>query len=323
MLHTILVVGVAPAGVVVVMPTRTAKVRSTKARRNASSTPLLDDTNDTTAAEVNCRQSERIGWRHGEGIQSILRGAATLAAASHGCPTSLLDTFSGSFGWTGPSTVAMQCSADGGHPMPGTTHFIRNEFNRTNAFHVERSTCATFRWARAKAAKQERQTHAGPALLGTDRDIGRILHAGRVGRFSLMNMGMNYSKRRRDGLWTPCTNVAFVMCALKGWLPGQGGVPLIHLATPGRSLMRRCRPCAECQPSLHWDECYIVRSEYCMLERYCANGHEIWDYVAPGNWTCVPRRRALSSRQGSGTRTLSRRAEPAGAHSKSKTRTKH
>ena len=143
--------------------------------------------------------------------------------------------------------------------------------------------------------------------------------------------GMNYSKRKRDGLWTPCTNVAFVMCALRGWLPGQGGVPLVHLATPGRSLMRRCRPCAECKPTLFWDECYIVRSgtssltqttypcpqhavrrrarprpcadvpacdhsastEYCMVERYCANGFEIWNRT--GNWTCVPRQRLASS----------------------------
>ena len=264
---------------------KTAK--KSKPVRNASN--LLDDTNDTAAAAVNCRYSERIGWPHSSCIRSVLHGAATLAASSHGCPAELLDTFSVSFGWNGPSTAAMHCSDDGRHAMPGTKHVIRNEFNRTSAFGVGHSTCATFRWARAKAAKQERQTHAGPALLGTDRDLGRVLHAGRAGRFSLMNLGMNYTKRKRDGLWTPCTNVAFVMCALKGWLPGQGGVPLIHLATPGRSLMRRCRPCAECQPGLHWDECQIVRSEYCMLERYCANGHEIWNYSAPGNWTCVPR----------------------------------
>jgi len=113
---------------------------------------------------------------------------------------------------------------------------------------------------------------------------------------------MNYSKRKRDGLWTPCTNVAFVMCALRGWLPGQGGVPLVHLATPGRSLMRKCRPCAECKPTLFWDECYIVRSEYCMVERYCANGAEIWNHT--GNWTCVPRQRLTSSVRPHVSRTL-------------------
>ena len=158
-------------------------------------------------------------------------------------------------------------------------------------FSLSTQGCPPF--LRAKAGRQDRQEHAGPALLGTDRDLGHVLATGRAGRFSLMNLGMNYSKRKRDGLWTPCTNVAFVMCGLRGWLPGQGGVPRLYLATPGRNLMRRCRPCAECKPQLHWDECFIVRSEYCMLERYCANGNEIWD--AMGNWTCVPRRHSSAS----------------------------
>ena len=140
------------------------------------------------AADANCRHSERIGWKHSLCVAGVLQGAATLAGRSHGCPRHLDETFSGLFGWSGPGTAAMQCSANGQHPMPGSAHVVHGEFNRSSAFAVGRSTCMSFRWARAKAARQERQTHAGPALLGCDRDLGRILASGRAGRFSLMNM---------------------------------------------------------------------------------------------------------------------------------------
>ena len=251
---------------------------------------LLDD--DATAFRTHCRYSDRVGWPQAQCVASLRQGAATLLAPSHGCPARLHEAFGSgsSFGWTGPATNAMLCRDDGRYTMPGSTRVLHGEFNHSSALTVKQSTCMSFRFGRAKAAKQERQVHAGPALLGADYDLGHVLSAGRAGRFALMNMGMNYTKRKLDGLWTPCTNVAFVSCALRGWLPGQGGKPLFYIATPGRSLMRKCRPCAGCEPNLFWDECYIVRSEYCMLDSYCANGHEIWN-MTPGNWTCVPRRR--------------------------------
>lgn len=249
-----------------------------------------DDSAASTAvaADAHCQLSGKIGWDKAACLAAVLAGAATLNETGHGCPARYDEAFAGSFGWSSPARNDMRCRPDGRHRLPGTTHVIVGDFNRSSAFGVDRPTCASFRFGRAKAAKQPRQTHRGPALLGADRDLGKVLSAGRAGRFSLMNMGMNYSRQKLDGLWTPCTNVAFIMCALRGWLPGQGGVPLIYLATPGSSLMRRCRPCGECRPELFWDECYIVRSEYCMLDRYCANGHEIWTH-APGNWTCAPR----------------------------------
>ena len=204
------------------------------------------------------------------------------------------DAFNSSFGYEAPPTAAMLCRADGQHSLPGQGVTIQGEFNRSTALSVTRSTCQTFEFGRAKAGKQARQRHAGPALIGADADLGHVLHRGPAGRFSLMNMGMNYSAwahnthgRRHDGLWTPCTNVAFIMCALRGWLPGQESRRTFHIATPGRELMSRCRPCGECLPGLHWDECFIVRAEYCMVDSFCSNGAEIWG--STGNWTCVPR----------------------------------
>ena len=151
----------------------------------------------------------------------VLAGAATLNETGHGCPARYDEAFAGSFGWSSPARNDMRCRPDGRHRLSGTTHVIVGDFNRSSAFGVDRPTCASFRFGRAKAAKQPRQTHRGPALLGADRDLGKVLSAGRAGRFSLMNMGMNYSRQKLDGLWTPCTNVAFIMCALRGWLPGR------------------------------------------------------------------------------------------------------
>lgn len=147
--------------------------------------------NDTAAAaSANCLHSESMHWPHTQCVASVLQGAASLATPSHGCPPRLQDTFRGSFGWNGPATEAMQCTDDGRHAMPGQPHVARNAlFNRSSAFGVTRGVCQTFTWARAKAARQERQIHAGPALLGTDRDLGRVLSSGRAGRFSLMNLG--------------------------------------------------------------------------------------------------------------------------------------
>ena len=244
------------------------------------------------AADYHCRLSERIGWPKSACVAAALAGATTLQAMDHGCPARFDQTFADDtkIGWSSPSSADMRCRIDGRHTMTGIRHTIQGEFSRAAAYGVTKDVCQTFVFGRAKAAKQKKQTHSGPALLGTDRDLGKVLSQGRAGRFSLMNMGLNYTKRHKDGLWTPCTNVAFIMCALQGWLPGQDGKRIVHLATPGKTLMRRCRPCGECKADLFWDECYIVRNEYCMLYRFCANGHEIWDRP-PGNWTCVPRKR--------------------------------
>lgn len=119
---------------------------------NGASATVLND-----AASYNCARSERIGWPQAACVASVFQGAATLTHSTRGCPAHLHSTFKGSVGWWGPGTAAMQCQEDGRHPMPGTRHVIQGEFNRSSAFGVLPSTCASFVWARAKAAKQERQ----------------------------------------------------------------------------------------------------------------------------------------------------------------------
>ena len=180
----------------------------------------------------------------------------------------------------------MGCRADGRHRLPGTSHVIVGEFNRSSAFNVNHSTCMSFRFGRAKAAKQARQTHAGPAYQGP---IVTRQGPQRRARRPFQPDEHGHELRHDDGLWTPCTNVAFISASpLDGIersarectrppvaLPPAGrapagvpsrhpltiagprallfdrrsvryaagclasGEPLVHLATPGRSLMRR------------------------------------------------------------------------------------
>ena len=249
-------------------------------------------------AEANCAHSWRVGWQHSDCVASMMRGAATLANRSDSCPADERDTFSfTSYGWQGPATAAMQCRMDGRYKTPGSWHaqvsMRQGAFNRSSALGVDREQCASFKFGREKVGKQKKLVHAGPAIVGADMDVFRALVQTRdgvplgAGRFSLMSLSMNYSKRHMAGQWTPCVNQAFIMCALRGWLPKQNG-SWFHFATRGRSLMSRCRACAnKCNPALYWDECYILRAEYCMIARYCANGDQIWD--KRGRWQCVPR----------------------------------
>lgn len=130
------------------------------------------------------------------------------------------------------------------------------EFNRSAAFGVGRRQCETFRWAHGG---KKRLIHFGPAILGADKDIAKAL--GRLRRsVSLLHLGMRPQFRSRDGLWSPCINLAFVMCAIRGWLPKQGG-PHFYLATRADQLGKRCRPCSACNTNRSrgqfFDECTL------------------------------------------------------------------
>ena len=114
---------------------------------------------------------------------------------------------------------------------------------------------------------------------------------------TLLHLGMRPEHRARDGLWSPCTNLAFVMCAIRGWLPRQGG-PNFYLATRMDAVGRRCRPCGACERLRgltlpFFDECYIVKAELCMLKAACKNGAEAGNVT--GFWRCVPDVELLSN----------------------------
>merc|ERR1711935_770057 len=116
--------------------------------------------------------------------------------------------------------------------------------------------------------------------------------------------GTRSNESQRPVHWTPCTNLAFTMCALRGYLSNdvpqfaEGSAGRLYLATKGADLLRRCRPDVLVQHLLHphtkcsgsscrqfdatWDECYITKSEYCTIAGACANGYEVWNTT--GEW---------------------------------------
>ena len=156
------------------------------------------------------------------------------------CPSSLRQLWSVRamrVGFASATIASMGCRADGAYSYE-TYAALRDDaseaapyvhvgaFNRSSAFAVTAHQCRTFQWAHAKGP---RPIHEGPAILGADKDINRALAGGRLS-VSLLHLGMRPAYSARDGLWSPCTNLAFVMCALQGWLPKQGGSRFI-LAT--------------------------------------------------------------------------------------------
>ena len=95
-----------------------------------------------------------------------------------------------------------------------------------------------------------------------------------------------------DQLYTTCKNLAFVMCAVRGWLRSQQG-PTFYLASRGAEIGRNCVPCGACRADLSWDSCWITKQEYCTLSKACLNGHEVWH--TKGLWTCVPNMAILNN----------------------------
>ena len=255
------------------------------------------------SAALSCAHSDVIGWPRAACVASTV-GASTLP-----CPALVKQIFSSRYmklGFAAATVAAMGCRADGVYEFStfskltagadesdggGRYRFVA-EFNRTRAFNADAHTCKSFRWAHAKG---RRPIHGGAAILGADKDIARALP--RLKTVSLLHLGMRPESRARDGLWSPCTNLAFVMCAVRGWLPQQGG-PNFFLASRFDAIGRRCRPCAACKDGApqFFDECYIVKSEYCLLTRACKNGREL---SVPGNltgfWRCDPDWEALRS----------------------------
>ena len=253
---------------------------------------LLDD--DATAFRTHCRYSDRVGQPQAQCVASLRQGAVTPWARRMAAGRFREAFGSGSsFGWTGSSD---ECDA---LPRRWTVHnawkhagVARRVQSQQCTHRQTLSTCMSFRFGRAKAAKQERQVHAGPALQGcrlrpwsrSERRASGALRADEYGD------ELYEAEARRPVDAVHECRLCFVRAArLATWARRQAALLYCGIVA-ARSADAQNAGRAPAATNLFWDECYIVRSEYCMLDSYCANGHEIWN-MTPGNWTCVPRRR--------------------------------
>jgi hypothetical protein len=228
--------------------------------------------------------------------------ASKIAASDATCPSRLADAWSTMPGFSAAIDQAMQCREDGGWLAPGVEKFRGMYFgiNRSSAFRITREQCRSTRWTYSN------HHHHGPPIIGTDVDLLRVTHGNRSLKVSMLRMHMGRPwtlSREKDRtnatqlygpLYTPCENLAFIMCGLKGYLQHQPGAGMFYLATAGRDIGSTCTPCGNCRPDLQWDACWITKSEYCTLSLACYNGHELWEpRTQPGFWRCRVRRDAI------------------------------
>ena len=241
---------------------------------------------------------------HGRLCNSTDECAQHLRAANEGaCPSQLQDTWKSLPGFSEATNLAMACRPMGGWLAPGVEKYRETYFgvNRSAAFHPTQTQCSNTSWSYSR----HRQV-SGPPIIGTDADIASVLHHNhslnvtvlrqRMGRpFVLMGREngyyLAYPQRTLNGpLYTPCSNILFIMCAVHGWLRGQQG-GMLYLATAGSMIGTTCDTCGACRPDLSWDACWITKQEYCTLARACENGHEVWNRT--GFWRCIPKRIAV------------------------------
>jgi len=214
------------------------------------------------------------------------------------------------------TNMAMRCDLDGSWTPAGAEVFLPLQpnpfFNYSSSLHVSQETCRQMPWTKkgvmSQAMRQRRIPNYGPVMLGTDPDIADTLTSRRDLMVTAlrMPMGRPYGTRseaqidlerraavagraweetkRPFQLYTTCINLAFVMCGIRGWLPGQDGNGAFHLATRGSAIGSRCNPCGACRSDFAWDACWIVKMEYCTLSALCRNGAEVWS--RKGRWTC-------------------------------------
>ena len=216
------------------------------------------------------------------------------------CPRFLMDTWNRLPGFTDETNDAMACRPGGGWLAPGVEKFrpINYGINRTSAFHITKSVCNAINWTYSN-----HQTR-GPPIIGTDYDIAKVIHGNRSLRVTVLRqrMGRPFTLNPvakealayaadpihwlHGQLYTTCQNIAFIMCAVRGWLRGQRS-STFYLASPGVGIGKSCEPCGACRPDLSWDSCWITKQEYCTLARACVNGDEVLGNRT-GFWRCVP-----------------------------------
>ena len=125
---------------------------------------------------------------------------------------------------------------------------------------MSKEQCKAFPWRSRDVTWQARGRQ--PAIFGLDNDVRRELQSTQWA-YAVLAMDMSTKGSRSNDSqyppvhWTPCTNLAFTMCALRGYLAndvpqfaeGSGG--RLYLATRGADLLRKCRPDVLVQHLLH------------------------------------------------------------------------
>jgi len=191
-----------------------------------------------------------VGSRGGRLCDSRDSCQASARAASHGrCPASLVGTWDALDGFAPDISLAMRCHEDGGWLAPGVQQYrpMYHGINRSASFRVTRQFCHhANEWSYFK--KRPR----GPPIFGTDGGIRTAYSRNQslTGMLLRLSMGRPWDLNRLgqppssvSTLYTTCQNLAFTLCAARGWLPNQGGSN-VYLATTGSRLGETCQSCA-------------------------------------------------------------------------------
>jgi len=230
---------------------------------------------------------------------SILSCADHRSAASRKelCPSRLRDLWGAApaRGFRSETAQAMGCHEDGSWRPPGSGVTHSSGLGRRGALHPTRAFCQRTRWAQFGSWRSGRRD--GVPVLGTPADVSTMLEGPPKLNATLLAAHSDPASYRRRAvgvqLYSPCLNLAFVACALRGWLRGQpDGQAVLRLASRGSELGRNCKPCDDSQPGGSWDLCFVTHMEYCFLSIGCVNGaDEAWQRT--GLWRCQPNASAL------------------------------
>ncbi|KAL1495547.1 hypothetical protein AB1Y20_016910 [Prymnesium parvum] len=217
-------------------------------------------------------------WNARSGCGEAAREACASLDEWHGCPRGLNETWAAMRPFDAEGAARWGCAEDGAWRASPSLRVYRS-IPRARALAVTAELCRSFPWSNGKKG---RKTARGPAVFGVDGDVTAA--AGSLTNVSMLKMSMRPGQAWSAKAWTPCTNLAFAMCAARGLLPGQEGSRM-YLATRGSDIMQSCRSSAYSAGVL-WDECYVTMQEYCTFTRACTNGAQVWS--TKGYWTCVP-----------------------------------
>ena len=182
----------------------------------------------------------------------------------HRCPR-LAETWLELSGHPSSGARSWTCTPNGEWAELGTINEPgasgRPGVDRSLAFSMSKEQCKAFPWRSRDVTWQARDRQ--PAIFGLDNDVRRELlntqWAYAVLAMDMFTKGTRSNDSQRPVHWTPCTNLAFTMCALRGYLAndvpqfaeGSGG--RLYLATRGADLLRRCRPDVLVKNLLHPD----------------------------------------------------------------------
>ena len=142
---------------------------------------------------------------------------------------------------------------------PSAPHLLGAGVDRSRGFSMSKEQCMAFPWRSRDVTWQARARR--PAIFGLDHDVRRELEkinwAYAVLAMDMFTAAARSNDSQRPVLWTPCTNLAFTMCALRGYLANaepqfaEGSAGRLYLATKGADVLRRCRPDVLVKQLLH------------------------------------------------------------------------